>query len=217
MRCDRFREAASARLDGEPIGLSAAALDHHLATCTDCAVWLDRATRLTRQLRLGMPAAPDLTGPITAGIVLPAARVLRRRLLLRVALTVVGVVQGAIAVPAVAGDSLGMVMSTHAAHEGAAWNLAIAVALLAAALSPRRASGLIPLLATFVVVLTVLSVHDVAAGAVSAGRIATHLAAVAGLLLLIAVDRAERALPPRGSLAGHSKRRHDGARLRGAA
>lgn len=177
--------------------MSAAVLDHHLATCTDCARWVERATQLTRQLRLGQPAVPDLSGTITAGIALPAGRVLRRRLWLRAALALVGVVQLAIAVPALPGDSLGMSMSLHAAHETAAWNLAIGVALLACVLRPRRAAGLLPLLGTFVVTLAALCVRDLAAGAVPVSRVATHLVAAAGLVLLFALDRAERALPPR--------------------
>lgn len=196
MRCDRFREAASARLDGEPIGMSASALDAHLSSCPDCAGWLADAARLTRQARLSAADVPDLSESITAGVVLPVRRVMRRRLLLRTALVLVGLVQLGIALPALSGQSLGMAMSTHAAHEGAAWNIAIAVAFLASAFTPRRAAGLVPLLATFIVVLGALSIRDVAAGAVSIARVSTHLAALAGLLLLVLLDRAERALPP---------------------
>jgi predicted anti-sigma-YlaC factor YlaD len=197
VRCDRFREAASARLDGEPIGMSLSSLDHHLATCPDCARWVEDATRLTRQARLSTLDVPDLADAITADVVLPTRRVLRRRFLLRLALVTVGLVQLAIAIPAISGTGVGMAMSEHAAHEGAAWSVAIGVAFLAAALAPRRAAGLVPLLGTFIVVLAALSVHDVAAGTVPADRLLTHIAAVVGLLLLLAIDRAERALPPR--------------------
>ncbi|MGI8761955.1 MAG: zf-HC2 domain-containing protein [Jatrophihabitantaceae bacterium] len=210
MRCDRFREAVSARLDGEPTGMSDAVLDAHLGSCLDCAGWREQATRLTRQARLAAVNVPDLAESITAGIALPARRVLRRRLLLRQALALVGVVQLLIAAPALDGDSLGMAMSAHAAHEAAAWNLAIAFAFLASALRPRRAAGLVPLLGTFIVVLAVLSVRDLAAGAVSLDRIATHAAALIGLALLLALDRAERALPP-GRTTSTDERRRPGA------
>jgi predicted anti-sigma-YlaC factor YlaD len=196
VRCDRFKEAASARLDGEPIGMSAAGLEHHLAACADCGRWAGEATRLTRQARLGTADVPDLSDRITADVVLPARRVLRRRLALRAALALAGVGQLAIALPALFGDSIGMAMSAHGAHEAAAWNLALAAAFLATAATPRRAAGLIPLLATFVVVLGALSARDIAAGEVAAGRITTHLAAIAGLVLVLLLDRAERALPP---------------------
>jgi predicted anti-sigma-YlaC factor YlaD len=122
--------------------------------------------------------------------------VLRRRQWLRVALLVVGIVQLIIAIPALDGTSIGMAMSAHATHEAAAWNLALAAAFLAAATAPRRAAGLIPILGTFIVTLTVFSIHDIAAGEVTADRMFTHIAAVIGLILLLAADRAERALPP---------------------
>jgi predicted anti-sigma-YlaC factor YlaD len=218
VRCDRFREAASARLDGEPIGMSASVLEHHLTTCPDCARWAEDAARLTRQARLSTADVPDLADAITADIVLPTRRVVRRRLLLRAGLLLVGLVQLAIAVPAINGDSLGMTMSMHAAHEAAAWNLALAVAFLASALRPRRAAGLVPLLGTFIVVLGALSVRDIAAGVVSADRIATHAAALVGLLLLIALDRAERALPPgRFAAAPVDDAKSGHRRLRGVA
>ena len=176
--------------------MSAAALDDHLATCLDCARWFADATRLTRQARLAPAQVPDLTGVILSDVVLPTRRVLRRRAVLRVLLLVVGLVQLCIAIPSIPGDSLGMAMSLHAAHEAAAWNIAIGVAFLAAASSPRRAAGLVPLLGTFIVVLTALCIHDVAAGVVGVDRLLTHVAALVGLGLLLAIDRAERALPP---------------------
>lgn len=211
VRCDRFRQAASARLDGEPLGMAATTLDDHLATCIDCARWLADATRVTRQARLSTLQVPDLTDVIMRDVVLPTRRVLRRRALLRLALLVVAAVQLAITLPALAGTGVGMAMSEHAAHEAAAWNIAIGVAFLAAAMVPRRAAGLIPLLATFIVVLAALSVHDIAAGVVPVDRLLTHVAPVIGLLLLIAIDRAERALPPRrfarGTADGRSERK----------
>jgi predicted anti-sigma-YlaC factor YlaD len=196
----------SARLDGEPLGMSAAVLDHHLASCPDCAAWAEAAARATRLARIDVRPVPDLSAEIAAKIALPARRVLRRRYLLRVALLLIGLAQLAIGLPALTGDSLGMAMSTHGAHEAAAWNLAIGVAFVGAASLPRRAAGLIPLLATFLLILGVLSVRDYAAGAVSGERLATHLAALLGLVVLVLLDRAERALPP-----GHfsSARRRD--------
>src|SRR6266542_770696 len=103
VRCDRFREAASARLDGEPIGMSAAVLEHHLTTCSDCARWLEAATRLTRHSRLSTAEVPDLAEQILAGAALPARRLLRRRRLLRFALVVVGAVQVGLAMPSLFG------------------------------------------------------------------------------------------------------------------
>jgi predicted anti-sigma-YlaC factor YlaD len=219
VKCDRFREAASARLDGEPIGMSASVLDHHLTSCVDCARWLEEATRLTRQTRLGTAEVPDLAEQILAGAALPARRVLRRRRLLRLALVVVGAIQVGIAMPALFGSSIDMAMSMHAAHETAAWNVALGAAFLATALRPQRAGGLLPGLAVFVGVLAALSIRDVAGGAVAAGRLATHLGIVAGLGLVYALARAEQALPPerRPTLDAGDRDDEDGRGLRGVA
>ncbi len=159
---------------------------------------------------------PDLAESITADIVLPTRRVLRRRFVLRLLLVGVGIAQLAIALPALLGDSIGMVMSEHGAHEAAAWNLALAAAFVAAAVAPRRAAGLVPLLGTFIVVLAALTIHDVAAGAVGIDRVLTHLAAVLGLVLLLVLDRNERALPP-GRFVAAPQDESGGGRLRGVA
>ncbi|MEU6236422.1 zf-HC2 domain-containing protein [Kitasatospora sp. NPDC047058] len=46
MRCAEFRAALSARLDGEPTGVPGRRLDKHVARCTVCREWLERAERL---------------------------------------------------------------------------------------------------------------------------------------------------------------------------
>jgi len=217
VKCDRFREAASAHLDGEPIGMSATVLDHHLTSCVDCARWLEAATRVTRQARLGAAEVPDLAERILAGAALPARRVLRRRRLLRLALVVVGAAQIGIGAPSLFGGNIDMAMSVHAAHENAAWNVALGAAFLATAIRPQRAAGLLPGLAVFVGVLAALSLRDVASGAVAVGRLATHLAILAGLALVYALARAERALPPERRSAPAAGDEDEGRDLRGVA
>jgi predicted anti-sigma-YlaC factor YlaD len=216
VRCERFREAYSAGLDDEPLGASAAVLAEHLDACSDCARWADAASRVTRLARLDLAPAPDLADAITAGVVLPARRVFRRRRLLRGGLLVTGIAQLGIGIPEVLDQSMGMTMAAHAAHEAAAWNLAIGAAFLAATAVPRRAAGLIPLLGTFTVVLAALSIRDLVVGAVTPAHLATHLAVVIGLGLLIALDRAQRALPPGRSNAPDSSQ-HERPGLRGVA
>jgi predicted anti-sigma-YlaC factor YlaD len=215
-RCERLREAASARLDGEPIGMASSALDHHLATCVNCAGWLAEATRLTRLARLSTVDQPDIADAVLANAVLPVRKVLRTRNWLRRAIALTGAVQLGLSVPSMFGDSIGMAMSVHATHEVAAWNCAMAVALLATALRPRRAAGVLAVLATFVAVLTLLSIRDLAGGVVTIGRLATHLGALVGLGLVAALSRVERALPPERSSVDVQDGRGD-RRLRGAA
>ncbi|MFI9359621.1 zf-HC2 domain-containing protein [Kitasatospora sp. NPDC053057] len=59
MRCAQFRTALSARLDGEPSGLSGARLDGHLARCTGCRDWLERAERLRDQVSAAAADGPS--------------------------------------------------------------------------------------------------------------------------------------------------------------
>lgn len=198
MKCARYREAASARLDGEPLGLSSSALDHHVASCVDCARWLDSATRLGRSLRVTGVTPPDLADRILGQVVLPAARVGRYRRRLRLALGLLGFVQWTLALPALFGDSVGMSMAMHASHESAAWNLALGAAFVAVAVKPLRAVGTLPILATFVGVLALLSIPDIASGSVPPQRLASHVGVVLGLILVALMSRSQRLHPPAG-------------------
>ena len=110
----------------------------------------------SRLARVGREDTPDLADRILAEVALPAAQVRRRRRLAQLGLAAVGLVQIAIAVPALFGNTIDMAMVTHAAHESAAWNVALGAAFLATAFAPRRAAGLLPLLVAFVGVLVVL-------------------------------------------------------------
>jgi hypothetical protein len=142
------------------------------------------------------PAAPipDLTGQIlVAGGVGRRAR--PGRLLVRVALALLAVAQAVLAVPALALGADGLHPPLHVAHESGAWNVALAVAFLAAALRPRYAAGLLPLLAAFVAVLVAASLPDVTTGEVPVARLAGHLPVVLALLLVTVLGRAGRRTP----------------------
>jgi len=201
MTCERYREAASARLDGEPSPVPAAALEAHLAVCTDCAGWLAAVERSGRALRISGLTPPDLSAAIMRDVVLPAGRLARRQRLVRLGLAALGFVQWALAMPALFGHNVAMPgdmsMGAHAAHESAAWNLAMGAAFLAVAVKPARAVGTLPILGTFVGVLAVLSVPDVLAGAVEAGRLASHAGVLAGLVLVALISRWSRLPAPR--------------------
>lgn len=206
MDCAQYREAASARVDGEAIGMSAAALDAHLESCADCAAWLERATSLTRSLRMGTADVPDLTDAILSSTPMPRPRRARPEatVVLRAALGVAGAIQLVTSLPALAGDGMAMAMSTHAAHESAAWNLAVAVGFLAVAAAPRRVAGVLPVLATFALILSVLSVPDLAAGHVTLERLATHVGALLGVGAMAVLQRLQSprtALPPEAHAA----------------
>jgi predicted anti-sigma-YlaC factor YlaD len=212
MSCEPYREAASARLDGEVPGMPSVVLDEHLARCQECSAWLDAATRAGRLLRVSGATPPDLTESILRDAGLPAARLLRRRRVLQLGLVLLAALQWALAVPGAWGENIGMGaamhMGAHQAHESAAWNVAVGAALLAVALRPARASGTVPILLAFVAVLSVLSVPDLMAGAVTGARLGSHAGVVLGLVLVAVLARAERVPTP-----GRPAARSDGSNL----
>ncbi|SOC46628.1 Predicted anti-sigma-YlaC factor YlaD, contains Zn-finger domain [Blastococcus aggregatus] len=211
MPCHTFREAISARLDGEPLGMPARALDDHLGSCAACATWSDRAERATRRARLApAPPVPDLTGAVLAALPreLPgAAAAARARLVdtaLRFALLAVGVAQAGIAWPVLVTGAGAMSAPAHMAHETGAWNLAVAAALLAVAAGPRLAAGALTALGSLAVLLLPVTLADLGAGHVHLDRAVAHLLLLAGALLVAAV--AWRGSRRRMPVAVHGRR-----------
>ena len=209
MQCTPYREALSARLDGESPGLPAGELDAHLDACPGCASWARQAELVTRRARLASaPDVPDLTASVLAALprerpgAAAAARTRLATAALRLALLAVGVAQAAYAWPALVGGSGSMSAPVHMAHESGAWNLGIAAAFLAVAAAPRLAAGALPVLGTFAAALAVLTVADLRAGHVPTDRAATHLLLLAGVALVGAIAwrgrRRRRALPAVG-------------------
>ncbi|WP_328610796.1 zf-HC2 domain-containing protein [Amycolatopsis sp. NBC_00345] len=193
MSCEIFREALSARLDSEPGPLPGDQVDAHLATCSACRGWYARGEALRRAMLVrAAPAVPDLTASILA----QAPPLSREKWGLRVALGLVGLVQGGLAFAQLLGMDTGMhggAMTGHLINESAAWNLAVGIGLLWAALRTRAAAGQLPMIAGFVLVLTVVTTSDLIGGQVTAGRVLTHVFLFVGLGLLFAVHRQHRA------------------------
>jgi predicted anti-sigma-YlaC factor YlaD len=194
MQCLSFREAISARLDGEPLGMPAHRLDHHLAGCRACAAWADEAAVATRRARLApAPPVPDLTATVLGALPreLPgASAAVRARLAdtaLRLALLAVGVAQAGLAWPVLASGAGAMSAPVHMAHETGAWNLGVAAAFLAVAAGPRLAAGALPFLGSFAALLMPVTVADLGAGHVHADRAVAHLLLVAGVVLVASV------------------------------
>jgi predicted anti-sigma-YlaC factor YlaD len=205
MTCLSFREAISARLDGEPLGMSARELDDHLGSCPACAAWADDAALVNRRARLAAaPPVPDLTAAVLGALPreLPSvAAAARSRLIgtaLRLALLAVGVAQAGLAWPALASGTDAMSAPVHMAHETGAWNLAVAAAFLAVAGAPRLAAGALPFLGSFSALLLLVTLADLSAGRVHADRAAAHVLLLAGVALVGAVawrGRRRRAAP----------------------
>ena len=198
MGCDQYREALSADLDGEPTGVGAVELQGHLDGCAGCRSWYAEAARVTRLARLA-PAEPipDLAAVVVAALVPSRSR---RRLVsaARTGLVVVAFLQALLAWSGALTGRDPMVTG-HVAHEVGAWNLALAVAFLAAATRPRTAEALLAPVGVFVAVLAVSAVSDAVAGDLRGSRLAAHLLVAVGFGLLVPVARAyppQPVLPP---------------------
>ncbi|SDJ49786.1 Predicted anti-sigma-YlaC factor YlaD, contains Zn-finger domain [Actinokineospora alba] len=212
------REAVSARLDGEGEPAPAEATDRHLAECAACRQWQAGVVALARSLRVREAVAvPDLTDAILAAA--PAAT----RVWPRVGLGVVAIAQSTLAVAQIVGVDTAMAhvghghagpFAGHLVNESTAWTLALGIGLAWAALRPRAASGLIPVLAGFVVVLLGYSVYDLFAGAVPASRVGGHGVLVFALCLLLLVRRdAAAPTPGKGDAVGTPGEYPDTARF----
>jgi predicted anti-sigma-YlaC factor YlaD len=188
MQCETYREAISARLDGEALGMPAAELDDHLAACPSCAAWADAAARVTgRAWRARELPAPDLTAGVLAAVQQPAPSRRRAASVLRLLLALVGVAQAVLAWPAIAFGGGSMPAPVHMTHETGAWNLGAAAAFLAVAAAPRLAAGALTFLGSFCALLIALTTDDLIAGRVPPQRAVDHLMLLVGVGLVAVI------------------------------
>ncbi|HZQ58843.1 MAG TPA: zf-HC2 domain-containing protein [Acidimicrobiales bacterium] len=180
--CEEYREAISARIDGEDPGMAEEALARHIADCHACRAFETAALAATRRARLrAAEAVPDLTGPILASIT-ASRRLAPTPSVVRLTLALVAAAQAVGAIPALVGNDSGATL--HIAHEQGAWGLALAAALALAAWRPARAAALLPFLGVFVVTMSALTLADVAGGRVAPAAELPHVMAAIGLVLL---------------------------------
>ena len=200
MTCDQIREAISARLDGEDPGVPGADVDAHLATCAGCRAFADGAGALHRSVRLApAPEVPDLTPKVLAAIGSEpeGAGNAGRTFVLRLVLAVLGLVQVAVAVPALFGEDGGL--AVHSARHLGSFSLALAVGFLFAAWRPTRVAGLLPVAVALVACLIGTSVLDVVDGRAAALSEASHVTEIAGLVAVWLL--AHSVVPRRSTLA----------------
>ena len=214
MGCSTCREHLSAELDGEADPVELPAARAHLADCAECTRWFADAALVNRLIRTA-PAepAPGLTdAALTAALAeLPRPPSPRRRVWhwsARAALAAVGAVQavlGALGLVLTSGGDPHMNMMgadmAHMSHESAAWNLALGVAFVAGALWTRHLAGTIPVLGSFVLVLTLVSALDLVSGNVDPARVSSHGLVVVGLGLIVLIMNTRPTEFPRPSRA----------------
>ncbi|GAA5179811.1 zf-HC2 domain-containing protein [Rugosimonospora acidiphila] len=208
MECGRWREALSARLDGEEDPDQAALVDAHLAECADCRRWLDDAATVTRLARLGpVPPVPGVPDSVLDAA--PRRRRIGWAAVLRMALGAIGAGQILLGVAQIAGSTMAGAMPAsemegasvdHLVHESAAWNLAVGAGFLFIAWRRSRPSGVVPTLTAFVGVLTLMSLGDLIDGTVAPSRLASHALLLIGYAIVVVLCRPSMSQdPPAGT------------------
>lgn len=189
----------SARLDGETTTVAPAVVDRHLAGCQSCRAWAAAADGLHRRTRLAVaPFATDLTARVLASVANDRAgsgRPARSTMPVRAALVLLAVVQLLLSGPVLL---LGHDHSApiHIAHEVGSFDAALAIGLLLAALRPRLASGMLPLVAAITGLLLVTAGSDIAVGRTDLADEAPHLLDLLGFLLLVRLGTGHRGHGP---------------------
>jgi len=187
-------------LDAESEPPLTEAITEHLAHCPYCAVWQESAHRLTRRIRLtSARTLPDRTTQLLAAVLAdqsarqPVRPVYR---LARWGLVTAATAQLLIIFPALILGQAGALVPAHAARELGAFNVALAVGYLAAALRPSRARGALLLAVPSTALLVVLAIVDTALGETTLAAETPHLVAVAGWALLWVLSRSPQEEPP---------------------
>jgi predicted anti-sigma-YlaC factor YlaD len=205
--CEDVREALSADLDGESGLQPRAALDVHLLDCPDCAAWADAAHAITRRVRLGAAQdVPDVTARVLAAWNAPTDRVRRYPwwrggLTARIVLALLAIAQFTVTFPQLwLGHDADT--ATHPAHELGSLGAAFAVGLLAAALTPARARGLVPIVGAGGLALLATAIADLISRRTVISDELPHLIVVAGWLVLLGLAAVERRQPGRPTLQG---------------
>lgn len=190
MTCAHCQQALSARLDGEAPGLPSPAVDRHLAGCADCARFLHASARLDGELRARRAdPVPDLTPAILASV--GALERVRRRSHgqrdARLGLACVGGVQLVLALATVL--TAETAVGSHASRELGSFAVALGVGFLLAAWQPRRASGLLPVVAALAACLTVTGLVDVLSADATAVGESVHAVELLGLAFVWILTR----------------------------
>lgn len=206
LSCEQIRAALSARLDGEAPGIADDVIDAHLAGCSDCTAFYERAVALNEQLATGLapvPAAmqpPDLADAILAEVEPQWRRSAANRAaflaIARVVLALIAMIYVVWAVMILADSTVvqpivaeGQPLPERADPalanllvEAASVRLALALGLATVAWRPRLAAGLVPVVAALWTFGLGFAVRGIFLGALSTPQLA-HL----GLLALSAL------------------------------
>jgi predicted anti-sigma-YlaC factor YlaD len=199
--CERWRDAVSARADGEEIGMDPALLDAHLATCPGCRAFERDVAVIRRPFRLQVsPPMPDLSRQVVKRSSLLTR--IGRWSMVRGLLAIVAVEIIVMAVPSlVLGEDQGA--AAHTARHLGAFSVAYAVGLLVVVARPARARTLLPVAGVLAAALVISAVADVVDGVIPLLGESGHLPELLSvpLLWLLAVPVQGRRGRARGETA----------------
>ncbi len=182
MECERWREAISARVDGEPGTIEERLVAAHQARCAGCQEFEDTAWAAKRSARMHVaPTMPDLSGRITRQVVLADRR--RPWNVVRSLLAVVAAQVIALSIP----DVLARGADDGAIHDVrhlGAFTVAYGVGLGVVVLRPARARSMLPVAAVLASALLVTAVVDLARGDIPLVQESVHLLEVVSVVLI---------------------------------
>lgn len=181
--CEQWREALSARADGEDPGVPEQILDEHLGACSECASFARFVPELRRSAMAPVPRVADVSPRVAREIRIgeDSWRTMFARALL-------GVCTAEILVFA----AFDLVSSSHDARHLGAFSVSIGVAMTLVVLHPTRAAMLLPVAAVLGAALVVGAVADVSSGRIPLVTEAAHLPEVVSIAALWMLVR-----PPR--------------------
>ena len=199
MTCARWRDAMSARADGEQLGIDERLLDAHLARCRECRQFATTATRPVAPRLASSPPAdlPRRVARTVAAADRASAWTIGRALLAVVAIEII-----VVSIPALLGDK--QASSTHSARHFGAFAVAYGVGLLVVVARPARARTMLPVAAVLAGALVITSIIDLVEGRIPLVDEAAHLPELVsvGLLWLMAVP-SRRSVDGDGGDTGH--------------
>ncbi|MFE0153606.1 zf-HC2 domain-containing protein [Nonomuraea sp. NPDC059007] len=196
MQCRQAREAFSVLIDNEEPEVGIHELRAHLDACQACGDWLSRAGELSRGLPGLLPPPPDLTDRVMRHLAsrpVPPAWPLR---LARVLLGALATCQIAIGYAMVIKPDF--ILDTgpiHDIREIGAFNLALGVGFLTAALRPHTVWGILPLATAGAVILTATALWDLYGAATEPLRESHHVIVIVGWAVLVWLARLMRNPP----------------------
>jgi len=204
--CSESRELISARIDDELDSQTATRLDSHLQSCYECSAYQDDAYALRRSFQV-QAVSDDARAPEAPPAAVSAAGSLAGVSFLRWMLFAIGGTLVILNASSLLSTESGV--GAHLSRHDGVFGTALGIGMLAVALKPHRAIGLVPLTSTIAVLMIIVAIGDLAAGNTKLLGEAVHVVEFLGLICLWVISggpsripRLRQAVASRRPLAG---------------